>query len=93
MMNEYKSCFIPVGTNLIHLFLGRDDYLNKKTKPMRGSMPDMFIAIRISKEHFEKTEMKDWVFKSLIDEISIHLGNNSTSPAFPEFSLGICSVL
>lgn len=77
MMNEYRDVFIPVSTHLLHYFLGSDDYVNKKTKPMKGSMPDMGVAIRISKEHYEKTEMKDWVFKSLVDEITIHLANNA----------------
>jgi len=53
----------------------------------------MFVAIWISKEHFNTTEMKDWVFKSLIDEIAVYLGNFANSPSFPELTLGITSVL
>lgn len=60
---------------------------------MQGAMPDMFVAIRISKDHFGRTEMKDWVFKALIDEITIHFANYSNSPSFPEFSIGLCSVI
>jgi len=56
-------------------------------------MPDMFIAIKIGKEHFDKTEMKDWVFKSLIDELTIHFSNYASSAAFPEFTLSISSTL
>lgn len=93
MLNEFKDVFVPVGNHLIHYFLGTDDYLNKKTKPMRGAMPDMYIAIKISKEHFDRTEMKDWIFKALIDEITIHLANYSNSKAFPELSLGLVSTL
>jgi hypothetical protein len=60
---------------------------------MQGSMPDMFVAIRISKDHFKRTEMKDWVFKALIDEITIHFANFSNSPSFPELSVSLCAIL
>lgn len=92
MLNEFTNQFIPLGQQLIHFFVS-DDYLNKKTKPMQGAMPDMFVAIRISKDHFGRTEMKDWVFKALIDEITIHFANYSNSPSFPEFSVGLCAVI
>ena len=53
----------------------------------------MYIAIKISKEHFDRTEMKDWIFKALIDEITIHMANYANSKAFPELALGIVSTI
>lgn len=89
MLNSLEGQFIPITQYLLHLFWGTDDFLNRKTKPIKGSLPDMEVAIRISKEHHKTTEMKDWVFRTLLDEITVYLGNHWNQAAFPEISLGI----
>lgn len=55
---------IPVSQYILHLFTGADDYLNKKTKPSKDVLPNFEVAIKISKDFFDKTETKDFVFKS-----------------------------
>jgi len=68
MLNDIQSVSInmciPVSQYILHLFTGADDYLNKNTKPSKGVLPNFEVAIKISKDFFDKTETKDFVFKS-----------------------------
>ena len=97
MLNTIQSVsenmYIPVSQYILHLFTGKDDYLNKKTKPTKDALPNYDVAIKFSKDWYETTETKDFVFKSWVQELKRHLQNLSGNLSFPEIVVPICHIL
>jgi len=97
MLNNLNSVcpdlYIPVSQYILHLFTGTDDYLNRKTKPASDALPNFEAAIKFSKDFYEKTETKDFVFKSSIQELKSHLEIIKTSLSFPELVIPLCQTL
>jgi len=97
MLNNLNSVspelYIPVAQYILHLFNGTDDYLNKKTKTAKDALPNYEVAIKLSKDFYEKTETKDFVFKSCIQELKNHLEIIKNSLSFPEMVIPICHTL
>lgn len=97
MLNNLNSVspdlYIPVAQYLLHLFTGTDDYLNRKTKPAKDALPNYEVAIKISKEFYEATETKDFIFKSCVQELKRHLEILKNSLSFPEAVIPICHTL
>lgn len=97
MLNTIQSVsqhlYIPVSQYILHLFTGRDDYLNKKTKSTKDALPNYDVAIKFSKDWYETSETKDFVFKSWVQELKRHLQNLSNNLSFPEIVVPICHIL
>lgn len=85
--------YIPVGQYILHLFTGADDFLNRKTKPAKDALPNFEVALKLSKDFYDKTETKDFVFKACIEELKSHLEIIKQSMSFPELVIPICHTL
>lgn len=88
-----QELYIPVSQYLLHLFTGTDDFLNRQTRAAKDALPNYEVAIKIGKEFYNATETKDFVFRSLIQELKSHLEIIKGSMSFPELVIPICQVL
>ena len=85
--------YIPIGQYILHLFTGTDDFLNRKTKTANDALPNFASAIKFSKDFYDKSETKDFVFKTSIDELKNHLEILKHSLSFPELVIPIVQTL